>query len=80
MKIEKNKSLRNHNTFGINVSAGKYVEIYDEDELKQLLSLNELKDKPKLILGGGSNILFTHDYEGIVIKNLIPGIKIIFEG
>ena len=79
MKIEKNKSLKNNNTFGIDVSARKYVEIYDEDELKQLLSLSELKDEAKLVLGGGSNILFTHDYNGIVIKNSIPGIKIIFE-
>jgi UDP-N-acetylmuramate dehydrogenase len=79
MKIEKNKSLRNNNTFGIDVCARKYIEIYDEEELKNLLSLGELKDESKLFLGGGSNILFTRDYNGIVIKNSIPGIKIIFE-
>jgi UDP-N-acetylmuramate dehydrogenase len=79
MKIEKNKSLKNNNTFGIDVRAREYVEIYDEEDLKQLLSLSELKDEPKLVLGGGSNILFTQDYNGIVIKNSIPGIKIIFE-
>ena len=79
MKIESNKSLRKSNTFGIDVSSSKYVEIFDEDELKTLLSLDELKDESKLILGGGSNILFTQDYKGIVNKNSIPGIKIIFE-
>ena len=79
MKIEKNKSLKNYNTFGIDVCADKYVAIYDEEELKKLLSLSELKDESKLVLGGGSNILFTRDYNGIVIKNSIPGIKIIFE-
>jgi UDP-N-acetylmuramate dehydrogenase len=79
MKIEKNKSLKNKNTLGIDVSAGKYVEIYYEEELKKLLSIKELKDEPKLVLGTGSNILFTRDYNGIVIKNSIPGIKIIFE-
>jgi len=79
MKIEYNKSLRPHNTFGIDVSASKYVEIYDEDELKTLLNLTEFKNDPKLVLGGGSNILFTRDYNGIVIKNSIPGMKIIFE-
>ena len=79
MKIEKNKSLKNNNTFGINVNAGKYIEIFDEEELKKLLSVSELKDEPKLVLGGGSNILFTRDFNGIVIKNSIPGIKIIFE-
>jgi UDP-N-acetylmuramate dehydrogenase len=79
MKIEKNKSLKKLNTFGIDVRAVKYVDIYDEDELEQLLSAGVLKDEPTLVLGGGSNILFTRDYEGIVIKNSIPGIKIIFE-
>ena len=79
MKIEKNKSLKNNNTFGIDVSARQYVEIYDEEELNQLLSLSELNDEPILVLGSGSNVLFTQDYNGIVIKNSIPGIKIIFE-
>jgi UDP-N-acetylmuramate dehydrogenase len=79
MKIEKNKSLKKLNTFGIDVYARKYVDIYDEDELKQFLSSGVLKDDPALVLGGGSNILFTQDYKGIIIKNSIPGIKIIFE-
>jgi UDP-N-acetylmuramate dehydrogenase len=79
MKIQKNKSLKNNNTFGIDVSARRYVKIFDEEELNQLLSLSELMDESKLILGGGSNILFTRDYDGIVIKVAIPGIKIIFE-
>jgi UDP-N-acetylmuramate dehydrogenase len=79
MNIEKNKSLKNNNTFGIDVHAANYVEIYDEEELKQLLSRNEFKDNSKLVIGSGSNILFTRDYNGIVIKNSIPGIKIIFE-
>src|ERR1035437_7851991 len=79
MKIQKNKSLKNNNTFGIDVSARRYVKIFDEEELNQLLSLSELMDESKLILGGGSNILFTRDYDGIVIKIAIPGIKIIFE-
>lgn len=63
MKIEKNKSLKNNNTFGIDVCVRKYIEIYDEEELKQLLSLSELKDVPKLVLGGGSNILVDHAAE-----------------
>jgi UDP-N-acetylmuramate dehydrogenase len=79
MNIENNKSLKNLNTFGIDVCADKYVEIFDEDELKVLHYLSELKENSKLVLGGGSNILFTQDYEGLVIKITIPGIKIIFE-
>jgi UDP-N-acetylmuramate dehydrogenase len=79
MKIEKNISLKNYNTFGIEVKACQFVEIYSEEDLKKLLSLEEYRNEPKLILGGGSNILFTRNYEGLIIKISIPGIKIIFE-
>jgi UDP-N-acetylmuramate dehydrogenase len=79
MNIEKNKSLKNYNTFGIDVRAKKYVRIFDEDELKDLLSRPDLNENSKLILGGGSNMLFTGDYEGLVINIAIPGISIIFE-
>jgi len=79
MKIQKNKSLKKLNTFGIDVNARRYVEIFDEEALNQILSLSEFEDESKLILGGGSNILFTRNYDGIVFKISIPGIKIIFE-
>lgn len=79
MKIQKNISLKSKNTFGIDVCAAKYIDILDENELIDLLSQSTFKDEPKLILGGGSNILFTQDYKGLVIKISIPGIKIIFE-
>jgi UDP-N-acetylmuramate dehydrogenase len=79
MKIEINKSLKNENTFGIDVKALQYVKIYDEEELKFLFSLSEFRKEKKLVLGGGSNILLTEDFNGIVIKNAIPGIKIIYE-
>jgi UDP-N-acetylmuramate dehydrogenase len=79
MNIEKNISLKHNNTFGIDVIAKKFVDIYDEVELKELLSREEIKGEPKLVLGSGSNILFTKNYDGIVLKNSIPGISIIFE-
>ena len=67
MRIEKNKSLKNDNTFGIDVNALQYVKIYDEEELKFLFSLSEFRQEKKLILGGGSNILLTEDFNGFVI-------------
>jgi UDP-N-acetylmuramate dehydrogenase len=79
MNIENNKSLKNYNTFGIDASADKYVEIFDEEELKDLFSRDDFKRENIMILGGGSNILLTGDYRGLVIKNSIPGIKIIYE-
>lgn len=75
MKIEKDKSLLNLNSFGLDVKAERFAEFCSEDELKQIL--NDFSDDENiLILGGGSNILFTKDYKGIVLKNSIEGIKI----
>jgi UDP-N-acetylmuramate dehydrogenase len=79
MKIEKNISLKSYNTFGIDVKAKFFSEIYDETQLKEILSSDEYKTLPKLILGGGSNVLLTKDFDGLVLKISIPGIEIIEE-
>ena len=79
MNILKNFSLKKFNTFGIDAKTKLFVEVLNEDELLEILSADELKSTPKFILGGGSNILFTKDYDGLVIKNSIPGIRIIDE-
>ena len=79
MKISKDQSLKNYNTFGINVNAKYYVEVFSADELTQVLFDNEYSEYPKCILGSGSNILFTKDFEGLVIKNSIQGITIVDE-
>jgi len=74
--IQNNFSLTDHNTFGINVKAKSYTTFSSTKELKKILSSEEVKGKQKLILGGGSNILFTKDFDGIVIKNRIKGIEV----
>lgn len=79
MKIEKNISLKRYNTFGIDVKAKFFSEISSELQLKEILSANEYKHLPRLILGGGSNVLFTKDFDGLVLKISIPGIEIIKE-
>ncbi len=79
MEIAKNFSLKRFNTFGIDAKAKAFVDITQEEELPEILSLNELKNYSRFILGGGSNVLFTKDYDGLVIKNSIPGIEIISE-
>ncbi len=68
MKIQENFSLKKYNTFGIDVKAKVFVEVYSTDELKTILSDSNYKKENKLILGGGSNILFTKNYDGLVIK------------
>ena len=77
--MEKNKSLRNLNTFGIDVTAKYFVSISSVEELKELSNTHTFNEEYLLILGGGSNILFTKDFDGIVLKNNILGIKVVEE-
>jgi UDP-N-acetylmuramate dehydrogenase len=69
--IQSNISLKNYNTFGININA-KYFTIINKIE-DLLIILPELKKQTFLFLGGGSNILFTKDFDGLVIINNILG-------
>ena len=79
MKVVKNISLKNLNTFGVDVKSKYFVEVYSEEGLKQVLNSEEFPNQQKIILGGGSNILFTKDFDGLVIKNSISGMKILDE-
>lgn len=75
--IEKDFSLKDFNTFGIDAKAKLYSIIRCEEDLYSVL---KKADKERLfILGGGSNILFTKNFEGLVIKNDIIGFKTIEE-
>jgi UDP-N-acetylmuramate dehydrogenase len=76
MEIKQNISLKPYNTFGIDVSTQQFVEVNNLDELKHVLSINT---NPLLILGGGSNMLFTQNFNGLVIKNNFKGISIVHE-
>ncbi|HLP49895.1 MAG TPA: UDP-N-acetylmuramate dehydrogenase [Chitinophagales bacterium] len=76
MRIEENKSLDNLNTFGITVGAKYFVEIKSVEDFAALTQNEIYKSNKKLVLGGGSNILFTDCFDGIVIKNSIEGISI----
>ena len=67
MQILRDVSLQPYNTFGIDVSARYWVTISTTDALQEFLRDPEYQPLPKLILGGGSNVLFTQDFEGIVI-------------
>ena len=74
-----NYSLKNYNTFGIPAKAKYFTSFSSEEELIDLLKNNLCKTEPLFILGGGSNILLTQDFEGIVLANNIKGINIISE-
>ncbi len=79
LAIRQNVSLKSLNTFGIEAKAHFFVEVQNKDELINILLNNDFKDMPKFILGGGSNILLTKDFEGLVIKINIKGIEKIKE-
>ena len=78
MDIEINKSLKSFNTFGLNVKAEKFIRVKQAEDLRDLFA-NEVFNQKHLILGGGSNVLFKNDFDGIVIKNEIPGFKVLDE-
>jgi len=79
MKILTNISLKPFNTFHIDVNAKYFAEVASTEELLQLLSSDKYFTENKLFLGSGSNILFTKDFDGLVIKLKISEIKIISE-
>ncbi|MDH5474853.1 MAG: UDP-N-acetylmuramate dehydrogenase [Cyclobacteriaceae bacterium] len=79
MKIVNNFSLKNLNTFGINSIAKLYTEISTENDLISLVGNKYYQQNKHLILGGGSNILLTSNFDGLVIKNNIKGIEIVEE-
>src|SRR5688572_24423546 len=79
VKIEENISLKPYNTFGIDVSAKTLSSFSSVVELKEILNSSIITNIPFIILGGGSNILLTKDFDGVVLKNEIKGIEIIKE-
>lgn len=66
-------NLKEHNTFGIDVKCRRFIEFESVDELLQIVNSLPDADKPLLVLGGGSNMLFTADYEGTVLHSAIKG-------
>ena len=77
MKLQSDYSLKAYNTFGIDVKAKLFVQFTTVQELQELLQMPELKQAEKLVLGGGSNVLFTKDFDGVVLRNEIKGIELL---
>lgn len=78
LTVQRNIELQPYNTFGISAIASHFIEITNTQELEQLAQQPEW-ELPKLILGGGSNILLTKNVEGLVIKLATKGIELIGE-
>lgn len=79
MNIQENISLKRLNTFGIAKNARFFTVVANINSLKEALAWAKEQNQKVLILGGGSNILLTSDFDGLVIKMEIKGIKLIEE-
>lgn len=77
MQVHQNYPLEKFNTFGIRAYAHFFSRFSSLEELRGILDENVCESR--LILGGGSNILLTKDFEGFVLKNEIPGIDLVNE-
>jgi len=72
--FQRNKSLKQLNTFGVEAFAKYYAKVETEDQLISLLQKTDIMTSI-FVLGGGSNVLFTKDYDGLVLQIKIEGIR-----
>ncbi len=79
MKVKLDYNLSKLNTFGISAKAEFFAEIHSELDIKEIFGTQEFKNNKKLFLGGGSNVLFTKDFDGLVVLNKLKGIETLRE-
>ncbi|HEU5147709.1 MAG TPA: UDP-N-acetylmuramate dehydrogenase, partial [Chryseosolibacter sp.] len=77
--IQENVDLFPYNTFGIHAIARYFVVVRSVEEARNVFRSEQFRTNAHLILGGGSNILLTKDFDGIVVKNEISGINVVSE-
>ena len=75
LNFQKDTSLLPYNTFGIDVKSKHFIDVKSIDELKAVLNQNQLENL--LVLGGGSNLLLTKDFEGLTLRIQNRGIEIV---
>ncbi len=73
MKDVCNYSLKEHNTFGIDAKCSRFLEFEDDGEALEVAGILRESQTPYIIIGGGSNLLLTRDFEGIVVRSAIKG-------
>ena len=78
MKDLKNYSLKEHNTFGIDAKCGRFLEYETAEEAQKVAAILREVTTPYIIIGGGSNLLLTKDFDGIVVHSAIKGVA--FDG
>ncbi|HEX8061340.1 MAG TPA: UDP-N-acetylmuramate dehydrogenase [Cyclobacteriaceae bacterium] len=77
MVLRERVNLKPYNTFGIAAEARWFADVTNEDDIREAFRLAKERSLPVLILGGGSNILLTKDFDGVVIHNALKGIEVV---
>jgi UDP-N-acetylmuramate dehydrogenase len=72
--MQENVSLKNYNTFGVDVSSRYFAEVNSVEKLIETVKFSKSQNLPVLFIGGGSNILFTKDFDGLAIQLNLKGI------
>ena len=80
MKLTPHASLLTFNTLALDAHCLWLAEVEQVDDLRQLVANPELSSQPRLVLGGGSNVLFCNDFAGLVVLNRLKGIQLQDEG
>jgi UDP-N-acetylmuramate dehydrogenase len=73
LKDERNYSLKEHNTFGIDAKCRRFIEFEDDEEAFEVAAILRKSALPYIIIGGGSNLLLTKDFDGIVVRSGVKG-------
>ena len=73
MRDFENYSLKAHNTFGIEAKCSRFLEYENVAEAQEVAGILRESDAPYIIIGGGSNLLLTQDFDGIVVHSRLMG-------
>ncbi|MEQ9265876.1 MAG: UDP-N-acetylmuramate dehydrogenase [Balneolaceae bacterium] len=79
LTVKENVDLSGFTTMGVAALARYYIEVQSLSELKEAITFARAKEQKLLVLGGGSNLLFIDDFDGVIVRNLIKGIKLVEE-
>jgi UDP-N-acetylmuramate dehydrogenase len=79
LAIERNVNLRTHNAFALPAQAATLVRVDSDTAVRRVIDHAELGRAPKLVLGGGSNIVFTRDPKEVVVKVEVKGRRLVEE-
>lgn len=79
LDFKNNYCLKKYNTFGIIAQSAYFLEINSSEEIPELLQSEQFRHHSRLIIGGGSNLLFTKDFDGLVIYPTFDQIEIVSE-